>query len=262
MECLNTTKNLKINKNKSIGEIIILVEGESEEFKILKHIFTKVLDYNLIEFKRKRAMPYKFISKTNSNNTVIVANTINSNIKSIMENTDYQDKIYELLRKDYNKSLKNIPIYIIWDRDYDSNDEKIVLKILNTFRSSLDNGEDMNGLLLLSYPCIESYEISNFNKQLYKLKFRTSDEAKSKFKEKRYSINKITEKTLLNAVGNLHRSMLNYKINKYDTSNFYNVNKNIFDIETKTYKKYNYFNAISLFSILLIDLGIIYEEKE
>ena len=120
----------------------------------------------------------------------------------------------------------------------------------------------MNGLLLLSYPCIESYEISNFNKQLYKLNFRTSEEAKSKFKEKRYSINKITEKTLLNAVGNLHRSMLTYKINKYDTSNFFDVNMNIFDKETNIYKKNKYFNALFLFSILLIDLKIIYEENE
>ena len=46
MECQITTKNLKINKNKSIGKVIIVVEGESEEFKIMKHIFTKILNYN------------------------------------------------------------------------------------------------------------------------------------------------------------------------------------------------------------------------
>ena len=35
MECQNTIKNLKINKDKSIGEIVIVVEGESEEFRLL-----------------------------------------------------------------------------------------------------------------------------------------------------------------------------------------------------------------------------------
>ncbi len=40
MECQNTIKHLKINKNKAIGEIVIVVEGETEEFKLLKHIFT------------------------------------------------------------------------------------------------------------------------------------------------------------------------------------------------------------------------------
>ena len=44
MECQDTIKNLKINKNKSIGEVIIVVEGEFDEFRLLKHIFTKVLN--------------------------------------------------------------------------------------------------------------------------------------------------------------------------------------------------------------------------
>ena len=45
MECQVTTKNLKINKNKTIGTIIIVVEGESDEFYLLKHIFTKVFHF-------------------------------------------------------------------------------------------------------------------------------------------------------------------------------------------------------------------------
>lgn len=48
MECQNTIKNLKINKNKSIGEVVVVVEGESDEFKLLKHIFTEVLDYDYV----------------------------------------------------------------------------------------------------------------------------------------------------------------------------------------------------------------------
>lgn len=37
MECQNTIKNLKINKNKKIGTIVIVVEGENGEFRLLKH---------------------------------------------------------------------------------------------------------------------------------------------------------------------------------------------------------------------------------
>ena len=51
MECQNTIKNLKVNKNKSIGEIVVVVEGESEEFKLLKHIFVDLFDYNYIPYK-------------------------------------------------------------------------------------------------------------------------------------------------------------------------------------------------------------------
>ena len=45
MECQNTIKSLKINKNKSIGEVVIVVEGEKEEFKLLD-LFGKVIEQN------------------------------------------------------------------------------------------------------------------------------------------------------------------------------------------------------------------------
>ena len=67
MECQNTIKNLKINKNKTIGEVVVVVEGESEEFKLLKHIFVDVFDYNYIPVKRKRGITDILKSKTNKN---------------------------------------------------------------------------------------------------------------------------------------------------------------------------------------------------
>ena len=92
MECQSTIKNLKIKKDKTISEIVIVVEGESEEFKLLKHIFTNVLDYNYIPIKRNKIMRDEFHSKSNINSTVIIANTSNSNIKTIMEDLNYKDK--------------------------------------------------------------------------------------------------------------------------------------------------------------------------
>lgn len=260
MECLNTTKNLKINKNKTIGEIIVIVEGEREEFKLLKYIFTNVLNYNYIPLKRNKIISDKFISNNNPNSTVIVANTSNSNIKSIMEDTNYQDKLYNLLKTEFKNSLKNVPIYILWDRDEESNNKQIVSKTIDTFRNSMDNGEEMNGILLLSYPCVESYEISNFDKQLYRKVFSSSEDAKKLIKTKRYSLSNITEKTLINAIGNMHRSMNNYKITQYDPSDFYKINKKIFDIEEQKFSDKNSYDAISLISIMLVDLGIIYYE--
>lgn len=257
MECQNIIKNLKIDKNKSIGEVVVVVEGESEEFKLLKHIFIDILDYNYVPIKRNKIMRDEFKSNTNPNSTIIVANTSSSNIKSIMEDSDYQDKMYNLLKQEYNRSLKNVPIYILWDRDHDSNDKNIVLKTLNSFRNLLDNDYDMNGLLLLSYPCVESYEISNFDKQLYKKGFISSDEAKTLFRSKRYSLANINEKTLLIAIANMHRGLFNLGINNYDPSNFYSVNKKVFDFEEEIYLKEQKYMALSLISVMLVDLGII-----
>ena len=259
MECQSITKHLKINKNKSIGEVVIVVEGESEEFKLLKHIFTHVFDYNYLSIRRNKIMRDRFVSKSNKSSSIIIANTSNSNIKSIMEDDDYKDKLYELLKNEYDRSLKSVPIYILWDRDVDSNKEETVLKSLNTFTSSLDNDYEMNGLLLLSYPCVEAYELSNFNKQLWKTNFSNSIDAKKQMKTIIPKLIDINENTLLLAAENMHRTMKKYGIRDYDSSNFQKENIKIFRNEAEEYIKNKYFNALSLISIMLIDLGIITE---
>ena len=259
MECQNTINNLLINKNKTIGEVVVVVEGESEEFRLLKHIFTKVLNYNYITIKRGNNICNEFRSKNNINSTVIIVNTSSSNIKTIMEDSNYQDKLYGLLKSNYNRSLKNVPVYILWDRDNESNSKEVVLKSLTTFKNSMDNDYDMNGLLLLSYPCIESYALSNFDKQIYKKTIKCGKDAKKMLK--RYSLKKITENNLLRAVGNMHRSMLSFEINSYDPSDFYKQNKKIFDCEENYFKETRSYIALSLLSIMLIDLGIIYQKN-
>lgn len=259
MECQSTTKNLKINKNKTIGEIVVVVEGESDEFKLLKHIFTEVLDYDYISIKRNKIMQHEFHSKSNKNCTVIVANTSNSSINTIMEDEEYKDKLYSLLKREYHRSLKSTPIYLLWDRDKETTKEEYVVKALDTFTNSMDNNYDMNGIILLSYPCLESYHLSNFDKNLWRKKFTTSADAKKEFKTSRNSIYDITEKTLLLAVENMHRSMLGYSIRSYEPSDFKKINETIFRKEKECYKENRYFNALSLISIMLIDLGIITE---
>lgn len=53
--------------------------------------------------------------------------------------------------------------------------------------------------------------------------------------------------------------MKNYGIIEYDPSNFKRENIKIFKKETEEYVNNRYFNALSLISIMLIDLGIITE---
>ena len=257
MECQNMIKHLKINKNKQVGKVIIIVEGEDEEHKLLKHIFTKVLNYNYVSIRRGREQ-VKTSSKSNSH--IIVINTANSSIKSVMEDKDYKDKLYQIIKKEYNSSLKNVPIYILWDRDVDTNDDSVVLKTLDTFYSALDNEYDMNGLLLLSYPCLESFELSNFDKKFWKKKFYTSKEAKKQRKNIRPTIHEINENSLLLALENTHRTMNFYGIKKYDSTNFHKENIKIYKKEMEVYDEYKYFDALSLIGIMLVDLGII-EEK-
>lgn len=263
MECQNTIKNLKINKDKTIGTIVIVVEGEEDEFRLLKHIFINILNYNYISMKRNKVIQHEFQSKTNKNCTVVVANTKSSSIKTIIDDDEYKDKLYNLLKMEFNKNLKNVPIYILWDRDKekdeDSATQKYYKKAIDTFTNSMDNEYDMNGILLLSYPCHESYNLSNFNKRLWQQKYNTSSDCKKDFNISPSSIKNINEKTLLLAVENMHRSMIEYNIRHYDTSNLKRINEIIYRKEEECFKNNKYFDALSLISIMLIDLGIITE---
>ena len=54
MDCLDTIKSLKINLKRNIGTVLIIVEGASDEFGLLKHIFRNVLHYNYIEKSRNQ----------------------------------------------------------------------------------------------------------------------------------------------------------------------------------------------------------------
>lgn len=260
METHLTIKNLKINKNKTIGKVIIVVEGQSEEFKLLKHIFVNVLNYNYISIRRGKKEIERFISRENDNCTIIIVNTSSSSIKTIMEDTNYKDKLYELVKKEYNESLKNIPVYIIWDRDNLSNTKKDILKNINTFSSALDNEYDMNGLLLLSYPCVEAYELSNFDNQLWKKTFENSLSAKTKMKSIIPSIHDINEKTLLRAVANMNKTLNMYRVTQYDPSYFKDINLKVFSFEEKKYHLEKLYDALSLISIMFLDLGIIVEK--
>lgn len=113
----------------------------------------------------------------------------------------------------------------------------------------------------MSYPCFESYELSNFDKQFWKTNIKTSAETKKLNKAKYPKLRMIDEKTLLVAVLNMHKTFKNYEILKYDSANFKETNLEIFNLEEKIFKKNNYYNALSLISLMLIDLGII-EIKE
>ena len=264
MECLNTAKNLKINKDKTIGPVVIVVEGEEDEFRLLKHIFTTILDYNYITIKRNKIMKHEFQSKTNKNCNVIIANTKSSSIKTITDDGEFKDKLYQILKKEYKRSLKNTPIYIMWDRDKEIDEDKIIddyyRKAINTFYSAQDNEYEMNGLLLLSYPCHESYNLSNFYKRLWKKTYHTSAECKHEFNNSIHYIKDINDKTLLLAVENMHHSMMEYGIRNYDPSNLKKLNNTIYRKEEEWFRNTKYFKALSLISIMFIDLGIIVEE--
>lgn len=253
-----TIKNLSFNKDKNIGKIIVLVEGE-DEIKLLKQIFGKIMDYDYSIIKKGGIIEGLYKSKKNKNSHVLIAKTNSSNIKSVLDLNNYKDNIAISLMQEYGESIANKRIYFIWDRDYESN--KGCSLALNTFGNSLDNDYEMNGLLLISYPCLEVYEISNFEKNLFKKKFKNSLETKKYKKSCRWNINRIDENTLLLAAFNTIKGINNFNIYNLDIDNFKETNIKIFNKEEDYYKNYKTWKALSLISIMLLQLDIITIKK-
>ena len=125
MECLSTTKSLKINIKREIGTVVIFVEGAKDEFTILKHIFRNLFHYHYIE-KSRNKQNFKdyddaFVMEGNKNSRVFVINLENSNIKAIKEESDYKDAIFRLLYEKFEIDITKVAVYFIWDRDNQSN---------------------------------------------------------------------------------------------------------------------------------------------
>ncbi len=258
MECLDTTKSLKINFKRNIGSVLIVVEGASYEFALLKQIFKKILHYNYIE-KSRNQQNFKnydeFVMKGNENSRVIVINAKNSNLSSIKKDENYLNEIYKKLYLEYGIDIKNINVYFLWDRDNSSNPASVTKDLLSRLGNSIENKNgEMNGLLLLSYPCIEAFTISNFDKKTMFLKEKN---LKKYVRDNNYKISKIDRYTLLKATIMMNKGLLECGISDYDLDDFSKTSLKVFNKQELFLRSKSYYNLLSLVSIMLLDLNII-----
>lgn len=192
---------MRINNNKSIGRVLFIVEGGKTEFTLLRRIFCNVLGYEYIEKRRDRVSFYK--SKNISTSKIAVINTEESNISYICDENYYLDNLFEVLINEHNFPVDKAAIYYIFDRDPKSNvDGELIKKLIIRLKNAYENEDNLRGgLLLLSYPCIESYVISNFINNTYLMEFSVGEQLKAYLptQNKLIQYNKITEETILKA---------------------------------------------------------------
>ena len=191
----------------------------------------------------------------NENSRVIVINSKNSNLSSIKKDKDYLNEIYIKLYTEYGIDIKNINVYFIWDRDDKSNPECIMKELIKKLGNSLENENgNMHGLLLLSYPCLESYVISNYDD---KTMFLKNCNLKDYIRNKEYQISKIDRHTLLKATVMMHKVFLELGVTRYNLDNFSKTSFKIFEEQEKNLKSKKYYYLLSLISLILLDLNII-----
>lgn len=253
--------NIVLNKNKKIGQVVYIVEGERKEFTLLNQIFTNILDYSFIEAKSVENVKYTYRSKSDRNSNVCVIKSMSSNISSIEDVTLYIENIYGLLISEYDIDIENAAIFYIFDRDRQSNKNKGLIKdLLSRFSHSRDDNNEFlgNGLLLLSYPSLEAYIISCFEKGS-QIIYKQSNELKGYLDKKQYHQNKITEKHLLFAAKNMIMNLYelcHYKFDVNDLDNFGKMNVQILGAEEKYYRTNGMDKLLSLLSLSFFDLGI------
>lgn len=162
-------EGIKINKQKALGTVVYVLEGAKDEYRLFKNIFKKIFSIMPIVCKKETTDLSKYQIKENKDSIVILINSQNSSIKSL-ENDEYIKRIINKVSTQANIDMSNSAVYFIWDRDNKSNNSETITSLMEKYHNSRDNEYEMNGLLLLSYPSLESFIISCFEERCFQFK--------------------------------------------------------------------------------------------
>lgn len=255
--------NVRLNKNKSIGRVLFIVEGGWTEPYILRKIFTTIFDYQFETILREKSYS-KYNSKENATSQVFVINAEESNIKQIERNNQFLNKLFAELIENYDFDVDNAAIYYLFDRDNKSNtDADFIKDMIAVLVNARDNvGYERQGMLLLSYPSVESFTVSNFEKHCFENSFDTGHSVKVYAHNKNFNHQKISESTLLDAVNELLSALKTIEQKDFDIDAFGDTSRNVFEHEEKEYQETGMYRLLSLLAVALLDLGLIEFEEE
>lgn len=252
--------NICLNKDKSIGKVVFIVEGDKKEHSLLNHIFVNILDYSLVDVRRNKYPVSKYISESNSSSRVFVISSENSNILSAgLDGKEYLDRVFNTLYTDYSLDITNAAVYYIFDRDNESNMYSITEQLTKILKNSRDNETESNGLLLLSYPCIEAFIKSSIDDYIAE-KIDSPKSLKSAVNDAKYQYRKIDASSIIKACNNMLLGiydMCGYDLNTKDLDNFAHIGCTLLDKENQLYLDQKQYWLLSLLSIAFIDLGIL-----
>lgn len=253
-------QDMKINlhKDKNIGKVLYIVEGAKTETFLLWKIFADILDYQ-VEVKT-RSHPYQvFNKKDNPYSKIFVINAAESNIKNIKKDEEFLNNLFIELIENYDFDIDNAAIYYLFDRDVESNTDPIFIrKMLNTLTNARENDNNYRqGVLLLSYPSIESFTLSCFDETSFSLKMKLGSELKKYLDINHYNQSKIDEDKLEMAVKTLFHSLCFINEGSFDIDHLKELNIKVFNLEESIYSEEEVYHCLSLLAISLIDLGVI-----
>ncbi len=245
---------IRLNKNKNIGNVIYVVEGAKEEQYILKRIFNELLDYELLSVSNKGEIR-KFRNRMNKYSKITIITSKHPQIVSLERCEDYFANLYIRLAKEENIDVENSAIYYIFDRDNKSNPKEVINRLISKFKNPYDNNNEMNGVLLLSYPAIEAFYLNSYYN---KKNFNNAKEMKRYVRH--YHLNAINEDGIKKATEFLLDFLYKRLDIKFDLSlleDYKNINELIFKKEENYFINRKVYLTLSTLVLSLIDLGVI-----
>lgn len=250
--------NVRINKDKSIGKVLFIVEGGWTEPYILRKLFTVIFDYQLETILRDKGYK-KYNSKENPTSQVFVINAEESNIKNIDKDNEFLNNLFVELIENYDFDVDNAAIYYLFDRDNHSNtDVDFLQSMLSILVNARENaGYERQGMLLLSYPSIESFTVSNFEQDCFTQSFDTGHSVKVYANDQHYNQQKMTAETLLEATNELLNALRLIEQKEFDIDAFCDTSRAVYDYEEKHYEDTGMYRLLSLLTIALLDLGLV-----
>lgn len=249
-----------IHPDKRIGKVLFIVEGSKTEFLLIHKIFCNLFHYTYIEKKRNTPSSYiKYINGKDEFSEIAVINTEESNIKFISDPNKYLDSIFELLIDQYHFPIDQAAIYYIFDRDAESNtNPNLICNYIQTLKNPYENDDYMEaGQLLLSYPSIESYIVSNFIDDTESLSYKLGSDVKHFIgQHKEIQLNKISESTLLHAAQEF-LTFLSKQNMTCEVDDFSETSLEVFQLQELLYNNNGTYLLFSMFTLALLQLGLI-----
>lgn len=268
MDCRNTMK-FELQKGKRIGQVLFIVEGEKTEPNLIYKVFSGIFGYQMDRLYRNGT--YRVFHKTDDpHSKITVINTEESNIQFIDKDNEFLNRMFTTLIEDYQLDIDNAAIYYLFDRDPASNtDENFIRDMLSSLASARDINADMTrqGMLLLSYPCMESFVgmnlLENSMQYCYARGVQSGSELKRALHEDGLLANNIDECTILHCADELLRSLKTIGVDTESEAfinsldDFSENNRTIYEWQETQRRDSQQYGLLSLLAVSLLDLGLI-----
>lgn len=170
--------------------------------------------------------------------------------------------MFDILREQYQFPVDQSAIYYLFDRDPKSNtDSALIEKYILSLTNPYDNDDYKAGQLLLSYPSIESYIISNFRDTTNIPRFLLGKDVKAYIGGNTdIQINKISEETLIKAADEFLRYLSSEQIS-FDVDEFSEASHAVFTKQETEYLSGQGFRLFSMLTLAFLQMGIIEPEE-